>query len=103
MTVSINSIELVGFMPRINTIFDEMSHQAFFLMPALLYTAVNGNYKIAIPVFIAFIVTISASFLAALPIALIILGFIFIGVVLFLPKGLISIFEYIHYFHGIFG
>ncbi len=34
---------MVNGVPRINTIFDEMSHQAFFMMPAVIFSLVNNS------------------------------------------------------------
>ena len=34
---------MVCGLPRINTIFDEMSHQAFFLMPAAIFSLVYNT------------------------------------------------------------
>jgi hypothetical protein len=42
--VSYRSVEIVGgIFPRVNTVFDEMSHQAFFLFPALILSIRNRS------------------------------------------------------------
>ena len=45
--ISSRTPEVIGIgLPRINTIFDEMSHQAFFLMPAAIFSLVyNTKYR----------------------------------------------------------
>tara|TARA_B110001450_G_C17664510_1_gene498877 strand:- start:3089 stop:4309 length:1221 start_codon:yes stop_codon:yes gene_type:complete len=42
--ISYRTPEVMGNgLPRINTIFDEMSHQAFFMMPAVVFSLVNNS------------------------------------------------------------
>ena len=43
--ISHRTPEIIGIgLPRINTIFDEMSHQAFFMMPAVILSLVNNFF-----------------------------------------------------------
>ena len=58
-------------MPRINTIFDEMSHQAFFMMPAAIFSLIN-NSKMRYLLLIGLLLTMSVSALLLFALALLV-------------------------------
>jgi hypothetical protein len=58
--------------PRISTIFDEMSHQAYFVMPAVVLSLIDGNTKHRILLMFALFSTFSVSaFFVFVPITII--------------------------------
>ena len=58
-------------LPRINTIFDEMSHQAFFVMPAVILSLVN-NSKMRYLLVVGLLLTMSVAALLLFSVALLV-------------------------------
>ena len=60
--ISYRTPEVIGIgLPRINTIFDEMSHHAFFIMPAAIYGLVyNSKYRYLLLVSVLLTMSVSA-------------------------------------------
>ena len=70
--ISFRAPEVMGNgMPRINTIFDEMSHQAFFMMPAAIFSLIN-NSKMRYLLLIGLLLTMSVSALLLFALALLV-------------------------------
>ena len=64
--------EVIGIgLPRINTIFDEMSHQAFFVMPATIFSLVY-NSKMRYLLLAALLLTMSVAALLLFSVALLV-------------------------------
>ena len=63
---------LIGIgLPRINTIFDEMSHQAFFIMPATIFSLIY-NSKMRYLLLVSLMLTMSVAALVLFSVALLI-------------------------------
>lgn len=70
--ISYRTPEVIGYgLPRINTIFDEMSHQAFFVMPATIFSLVY-NSKMRYLLLVALLLTMSVSALVLFSVALLV-------------------------------
>lgn len=77
--ISYRTPEVIGIgLPRINTIFDEMSHQAFFMMPAVIFSLVN-SLKSRYLLLFGMLITMSAAALILFTITLLV----------YLPKNLL--------------
>lgn len=70
--ISYRTPEVLGIgLPRINTIFDEMSHQAFFVMPAAIFALVYNSEKRYL-LLVSLLLTMSVSALVLFSVALLV-------------------------------